>query len=312
MSAHHIYPIDSHYIKKGLAAFYILRQGDSCAIIDTGTSHSLPYAQKQLTAIGLDFSAVQYVIPTHVHLDHAGGASALMKACPNAQLVIHPYGSRHMIDPSRLIEGTKAVYGSKKFDELYGSIEPIDAERVIEADDGFSLTINGRRLLFLDTPGHANHHFCIYDEISESVFTGDTLGLCYPQLATNGKPFVFATTTPVQFKPDKLYSSIDKVCALGAKQFFLTHFGCVAYSEHLIAQLKHTIAIFCQLAIDVDNSGVDNKQVALEQRLSQFLLAELEKSGCRLSHEAQKETIQGDVVLNAQGLLVWRQKTKAA
>jgi len=95
--------IDTGYIRKEMAAIYLVRQGDEIAIIETGTKHSIPNIKKALEKDGLNFSSVSYVIPTHVHLDHAAGAGELMKLCPNAQLVIHPRGVRHMVDPSKLI-----------------------------------------------------------------------------------------------------------------------------------------------------------------------------------------------------------------
>ena len=97
---------------------------------------------------------MRYIIPTHVHLDHAGGASGLMELCTNAKLVIHPYGAAHMIDPSKLISGASSVYGEEKFKALYGEIKAINKDRVIQAPDGFKLNMNGREFEFLDTPGH--------------------------------------------------------------------------------------------------------------------------------------------------------------
>ena len=209
--SHGITVIDAEYGTSGVAALYLMVEGDQVAIIETGTNHSVPLIKEVLESKSLSFSNVRYVIPTHVHLDHAGGAGDLMHYCENAELVIHPFGAAHMIDPSRLEAGTIAVYGEESFSKLYGSIRPINAERVIEAPDGFKLKLNGRELEFLDTPGHARHHFCVVDKTSNGIFTGDTFGLCYPQLTTAEGPFSYATTTPVQFDPDALLISIDRL-----------------------------------------------------------------------------------------------------
>ena len=144
--------IDTGYIREEFAAIYLVRQGNEIAIIETGTKHSIPNIQQTLEKDGLNFSSVAYIIPTHVHLDHAAGAGVLMKLCPNAQLVIHPRGARHMVDPSKLIAGTVAVYGQEKFNQLYGDVVPIDSSRIIEADDNFVLDFAGRELKFIDTP----------------------------------------------------------------------------------------------------------------------------------------------------------------
>ena len=203
--------IDSGYIRQEMAAIYLLRQGDKIAIIETGTKHSIPKVQQALEKDGLDFSSVAYVIPTHVHLDHAAGAGELMKLCPNAQLVIHPRGARHMADPSKLIAGTVAVYGEEKFNQLYGDIVPIDSSRIIEADDNFVLDFDGRELKFIDTPGHARHHFCIWDRMTESMFTGDTFGISYRDFDNGDEIYIFPTTTPIQFDPYELIKSVNKL-----------------------------------------------------------------------------------------------------
>jgi len=156
--------IDSEYYSKDFAAIYLLKQKNKVIIIETGTNYSVPHVKEALSQIGLSFSDVSYVIPTHVHLDHAGGAGLLMMQCQNAALVVHPRGARHLIDPSKLVAGAKAVYGENKFKEYYGEIFPIDANRVIQADDNFILDFDGRELRFIDTPGHARHHFCIWDK----------------------------------------------------------------------------------------------------------------------------------------------------
>ena len=177
--AHGIYCVDALYVKPDVASIYLLREGDEVAIIETGTSHSLDNLLAVMAELGIDDNQVRYVIPTHVHLDHAGGASAMMSRFSQANLIIHPRGARHMIDPQVLIAGTVAVYGQEKFDRLYGNIEPISEDRIIVADDLQRHLLGSRELLFIDTPGHAYHHFCIYDEASRGIFTGDTFGISY-------------------------------------------------------------------------------------------------------------------------------------
>ena len=177
--------IDSGYFSNDFAAIYIIKQNNKVAIIETGTTFSVSNVKKALENDSLSFLDVAYIIPTHVHLDHAGGAGELMKQCPNAKLIVHPRGARHLIDPTKLIAGAMAVYGEKKFKKLYGKIIPIDANRVIEADDSFILDFDGRELKFIDTPGHARHHFCIWDKQTESMFTGDTFGISYRDLDHN-------------------------------------------------------------------------------------------------------------------------------
>jgi len=302
--SHGIFLIDAEYGHSGVAAIYLLEQGGEIAIIETGTNHSIPYVERALFETGLSFDQVRYIIPTHVHLDHAGGAGELMQHCNNAKLICHPFGARHLIDPSKLEAGTIAVYGEDKFRQLYGTIRPIDSGRVIEAPDNFSIDLNGRRLTFLDTPGHARHHFCVYDALSQGIFTGDTFGVSYPQITTKQGRFIFATTTPVQFDPDALLNSIDKLMSLSPQQMYLTHYGAITPSTEIVEQLKQSITVFKKIALDAEQIK-DNRVEFIQKKLKDFLLEQLIKMGCQLSTAFCSELIEMDTLLNAQGLDVW-------
>lgn len=304
---HGISVIDAEYLYPGVVAVYLLLQDDQLAIIETGTANSAANILAVIENHGFSTNNVRYIIPTHVHLDHAGGAGELMQHCQNAELVIHPYGARHMIDPSKLIAGTIAVYGEEKFKELYGVLKPIDAARVIEAPDEFELMLGSRRLRFLDTPGHARHHFCIYDETSQGIFTGDTFGLCYQALTTDDGPFIFPTTTPIQFDPPALLQSIERLMALQPKQMYLTHFGNIAPTEAVVNQLEKRIHHFTQIALaEKDNNN--NRLQAIETRLRDYLLAELTLMRCHQSAEFCEQFLANDISLNAQGLDIWLEK----
>jgi glyoxylase-like metal-dependent hydrolase (beta-lactamase superfamily II) len=296
--------IDAHYVRPGLAAVHLLEQGGRAALIDTGTSHSAAHVLDILRHKGIPPENVDYVIVTHVHLDHAGGAGALMEHLPNARLVVHPRGARHMVDPSRLMAGAAAVYGEEGMDRLFGRIVPVPTERVIEAPDGFTLTLNGRPLLFLDTPGHARHHFCVYDEKSRGVFTGDTFGISYREFDVGGREFIFPTTTPVQFEPDAAHASIDRLLALKPSHMYLTHYGRVGQPERLAAELHRMLDDLVGMAEGVREAGADRHRL-LTDRLGDYLLAQVAAHGCRLPREQAQALLAGDVELNAQGLEVW-------
>lgn len=301
---HGITQLDAEYMKPGVAAVYLLQQGDHIAIIETGTTLTVPAILATLEQHGLTVHNVDYVIPTHVHLDHAGGAGELISVCPNAQLVIHPYGAKHMIDPSRLIQGTIAVYGEEKFHQLYGELKPVPEDRVIEAPDNFELALNGRKLKFMDTPGHARHHFCVYDETSSGIFSGDTFGLSYPQLETDQGRFIFPTTTPVQFDPQALKSSIDCLLSLQPQSFYLTHFGPIMPTAEVVAQLRDGIDAFTDIAVSEKDSG-EQRQTRIAARMMDYLLEQLNKMGCTVSENVCREIMENDVTLNSMGLDVW-------
>lgn len=296
--------LDAQYIKSGVAAVYLLQQGDQIAIIETGTAHTIPAIMKVIDDRGLNAQYVAYVIPTHVHLDHAGGAGELISICPNAQLVIHPYGAKHMIDPSRLVEGTIAVYGEEIFHQLYGELKPVPEDRVIEAPDNFELELNGRKLKFLDTPGHARHHFCVYDETSRGIFSGDTFGLSYPQFETDQGRFIFPTTTPVQFDPQILKSSIDRLLSLQPQSIYLTHFGKITPTIEMVAQLIQGIDAFTEIALSEKDSG-EQLQTRIADRMMNYLLDQLNKMGCTVPENVCREIMENDVTLNSMGLDVW-------
>jgi glyoxylase-like metal-dependent hydrolase (beta-lactamase superfamily II) len=296
--------IDSGYHRAGLAAFYLLVEESAAAFIDTGTNHSVTNALAALRAKHLSPEQVAYVIPTHVHLDHAGGAGEMMHQFRNAKLIVHPRGARHMIDPSKLMAGVLDVYGAERAMKSFGTLRPVPAERVIEAPDHFTLQMNGRELLFLDTPGHARHHFCVVDQRSGSIFSGDTFGISYREFDTERGAFVLPTTTPVQFEPDRLHASIDRLLTYQPRQMLLTHFGRVTEIARLAADMHTLIDAFAELGRSVKGAGAERHALLIEGQ-RRMLLPRLRAHGCRLS-DAQIETVlHGDYELNAQGIGVW-------
>ena len=305
---HGISLIDAEYLYPGVVAVYLLQQDDQLAIIETGTANSAPNILAVIESQGLSPDNVRYIIPTHVHLDHAGGAGELMQHCHNAQLVIHPYGARHMIDPGKLIAGTIAVYGEEKFKQLYGELKPIEAERVIEAPDNFELTLGERRLQFLDTPGHARHHFCVYDEGSQGIFSGDTFGLCYQEISTEAGTFIFPTTTPIQFDPPALLQSIDRLMGLHPKQIYLTHFGNIEPTDAVVSQLKQRINDYTEIAL-AEKQNKENRLQNIQQAIKDYMLGELAAMQCHQPVDFLEQFLRNDISLNAQGLDIWLEKS---
>lgn len=298
-----IYAVDAGYLRPGLAAVHLIVQDGRVAVVDSGTRASLPALLQALQRLGLGATAVDYVLLTHVHLDHAGGAGALMGHCPNARLVVHPRGAPHMIDPARLVAGSIAVYGEARFRELYGEIVPVAAERVVQAPDGFELDWGGHHLIFIDTPGHARHHLCIFDAASGGVFTGDAFGLSYRAFDVAGRPFIFPTTTPVQFEPEAAHASIDRILSLRPRAAYLTHFGRVVDLSRLAADLHELLDAFVRIA-EAAPCG-EGRQAWLGAELEALLIERLRRHGCTMLDEDLRKLLAHDVELNAQGLAVW-------
>ena len=299
-----IYTVDALYYQPELASIHLIRSENRIAIIDTGTQYSLPQIESALSQLGLSYDHVDYIILTHIHLDHAGGAGALMSRCKNASLVVHPKGARHMIDPNKLVTGAKAVYGATEFTKLYGEITPIEASRIRQPSDGDTLELAGRPLTFIDTPGHANHHHCIVDSQTNSVFTGDTLGVGYRALRNQHSAFIMPTTTPVQFDPVAMHQSIDKVMSYDPKTLYLTHYSDLTPSSSLIAGLHEQIDDYVMLTQQVADQDGDFAQ-DLSIKLNDYLIRRCLNQVEGISEEVARHWIHLDAGLNAQGLVYW-------
>lgn len=300
--------IDTYFERPKLAASHLIIEGRRAAFIDTGTAFSVPNLLNTLASKNIPIENVDYVIVTHVHLDHAGGAGQLLQILPNARLVVHPRGARHLIDPTKLKAGAIAVYGETVFQKNYGDIIPINPDRVIEADDEFTLTLNGSRTLtFLDTPGHAKHHFCVFDEKSRSFFTGDTFGISYRDFDTNKGIFIYATTTPVQFEPTAYHNSINRLLSYHPEKMYLTHYGEVTGVDKLADKLHDSVDELVTIMESVADIS-EQRHNRLTDAIMDYFLKELRLLDCRIPEAKCRELLALDAELNAQGLEVWWDK----
>ncbi len=238
-----IITIDCNYIKPQYASSYLLIDDNDpsqaqAAFIDNNTTHCVPQLLQTLKNQGLSPEQVRYVIVTHIHLDHAGGSSALMKACPNATWVAHPRAAKHGIDPEKLISSAKQIYGEERFKQLYGEIEPIPSERIQIAQNNDYLSFGqGPSLQFIHTRGHANHHMCIFEPETCSIFTGDSFGVYYPELQDQGL-VILPSTSPTDFDYAEAILSLERILSTGAKQAYPTHYGVMPLINEAAAQLR--------------------------------------------------------------------------
>jgi glyoxylase-like metal-dependent hydrolase (beta-lactamase superfamily II) len=299
-----IVAFDAGYVRPILAAIHMVIEDGRVAFIDTGSNDALPNALAALEKLGLDVAAVDYVILTHIHLDHAGGAGAMMMAFPNARLVVHPRGGRHMAEPARLIAGVTAVYGAEYVQRVYGEIVPIPPTRIIEAPDGHVISLAGRNLLCLDTPGHARHHICIVDQETQGIFTGDMFGLSYRELDVDGRQFIFPTTTPTQFEPEEMRKSIQRLLSLNPDAMYLTHYSRVGDVQKKGDELLRHLDALVELAISERERGEDRHQW-IKEAMTSYLFSQIRAHGCQLSEAQLREIWETDLELNAQGLCVW-------
>ena len=303
---HGIHVIDTGFVRARFDAAYLVAERGRGAFIDTGTSFSLPRLLGAIGTAGLTREAIDYVIVTHVHLDHAGGAGVLMRELPNARLVAHARGARHMIDPSALLDGARGVYGDEEVARSYGEVPGVPAERVISTSDGLTLELAGRPLLFIDTPGHARHHHCIWDAASRSWFSGDTFGMSYPEFDTDGRQWPLPTTTPVQFEPAALRASIERLLSSQPQQVYVTHFGKVREPRRIADELL--LQIDAMVAIALRLRDARERQPQMKREFAALYRERVRAHGCTLSDARVDGLLALDVELNARGVAIWLDK----
>jgi glyoxylase-like metal-dependent hydrolase (beta-lactamase superfamily II) len=300
---HGVHVVDTGFHRDDFDAAYLIVQDTRAAFIDTGTNHSVPRLLAALEALGLSRQSVDWVIPTHVHLDHAGGVGALVRELPQARVLVHPRGARHLIDPSALYAGALAVYGQAEMDRNYGTLVPVEAARVVSSTDGGSVTLAGRALVTIDTPGHARHHHCIWDEASRGWFTGDTFGLSYREFDGPAGAWILPTTTPVQFEPDALQASIERLMASDPQCMYLTHYGRVTgvprLAELLLGQLGQLVARARAL------QHAPQRTRALREAVLDVHLSSLAAQGTAMPRERAQALLELDMTLNVQGIEAW-------
>lgn len=295
--------VDTEYLHPGHAAAHLIEQGGRAAFVDVGTNDSVPYLLAALRSLSLAPEDVDYVLLTHVHLDHAGGAGRLMRELPNALCVVHPRGAPHMIDPSRLSAGAEAVYGRERFARLYGRIEPIAAERVRRTQDAERLSLAGRTFDVLHTPGHALHHQVFVDRAHRCIFTGDTFGISYRELDSPAGAFITPTTTPTQFDPDQMCASIERLLACAPEALYLMHYSRVTDVPRLGAALLSQVRELERIARR--NAGAADRAGAIRAELWALWRSLAERHGCAVSESRLAELLAGDLELNTQGLVHW-------
>ena len=273
--------VDTEYLHPGHAAAHIVQHGGRAAIVDVGTNDSVPYLLAGLEVLGIPRESVDYLLLTHVHLDHAGGAGLLMRELPRATAVLHPRGAPHLIDPAKLIVGARAVYGAERYRRLYGEIVPLAAERVRTTQ------------VFVDRA-----HACI--------FSGDTFGLSYRELDSARGAFIVPTTTPTQFDPQQAIASVDRLLSYSPEAMYLMHFSRVTDVPRLAESLKAQILDLARIA--EQSAAAADPAAAIRAGLSALWRELALRHGCPLTPEGVLAVLAGDLELNTLGLLAWLQR----
>ena len=300
--------VDTEYLHPGHAASHVIQDSGRAAFVDVGTNFSVPYLLAALDSLGVAREAVDYVFLTHVHLDHAGGAGKLLQALPNARAILHPRGAPHMIEPAKLIAGSKVVYGEERFGRLYGELIPIPAARVKVVEDGERFRLGGRDLELIHTPGHALHHYVVVDRAHASIFPGDTFGISYREMDSARGAFITPTTTPTQFDPQQLIASIDRMVSYAPQAMYLMHFSRVTDVPRLAEMLKTQVRALVQIA--QRHAAAQDRHAAIQADMLELWLGLAHEHGAPLSDAQITTLLGGDLDLNTQGLVVWLDRVK--
>jgi len=287
---------------RGRTGAYLLL-GAEPTVIETGSAACHERLLAGLGEAGVKPEELCHVIVTHVHLDHAGGAGALMRLAPRALLHCHPRALPHLADPSRLWQGAATVYG-ERLELLFGRPLPVPAERIVVHEDGSTLALPGRTLTFYDTPGHARHHLGIVDSLTGGLFSGDTVSIRYqPELTGFPVPYLFPTTTPIDFDPVAALNTLDRLEGLGLRAVYHTHFSVTRPATTALAASR--AGIWAILALIEEGVGPDTPVAEVEARLQQVVLRDLQRLGIA---EPRLDFMALDLHLNAQGIVVYLQR----
>lgn len=209
----HIIDLDFLGNKTTIASFLIESEAGPI-LIETGPYSHFENLKKGVEKLGYQIEDIKNVLLTHIHLDHTGGAWALAEK--GATIYMHPFGTRHMIDPSKLLASAKMIY-KEDMDRLWGDLKPIPEENVKTLEHGEELLIGNRKLIAWHTPGHANHH--IAWQLDKVVFTGDVAGV-----KINEGP-VLAPCAPPDINLEKWHHSLEILRKINPEKLYLTHFG---------------------------------------------------------------------------------------
>ncbi|MDI6771376.1 MAG: MBL fold metallo-hydrolase [bacterium] len=262
--------IDTGYCRTPAAIGVYLLLGERPALVETGPDSTVEVVLEGVRAAGLDPSDLRAVAVTHIHLDHAGAAGALLRRLPHLDVYVHPLGAPHLVDPSRLITSARRLYGDD-LDTLLGEPEPVPAGQVQLLEDGAQVMLGSRRLRSLDTPGHARHHLALLDESSGDLFTGDAAGICLP-----GSRYLLPPTPPPELDVPTWDATLARLRALRPRRLLLTHFGPHTWCDELLAQMQQRLPAALGLVRSALDSGLDEEAIVERLRAAGASAAEVD------------------------------------
>lgn len=281
-----------------------LVEGPEPALVETGSQSSAGTVRDALHEAGVGPMDLRWLIVTHIHLDHAGAVGDLAREFPSATVVVHERGARHLLDPTRLIDSAGRVYGAL-LDDLYGRLDPVPADRLVAAGDGFRVDVGaGRTLVMVDSPGHAKHHHAVLDEATGTLMVGDAVGVRLPDIGV-----LRPATPPPDFDLDQAVASLRRFRGLRPQQVVLTHYGVVPGADETLAAAEDVLHRWVEVAEwtmrRAESTGVETVAAALAKAFA-------EPPGTLSPESVHKFEVLNGVHSNAAGIVRYLQQHQAA
>ncbi len=258
-----IYLIDTLALGfKEFMASYLILGGEKNALIDLGYASSFPVLVESLEEIGLKPKDVDYLVITHLHLDHSGAASLYIKSSKDSIIYCHPRAVKHLIDPSRLVESAGEVYG--EYMRLFGEIGPVPRENIREVKDGEGLYLGSLTLRIIYAPGHAPHQIAVYAEENGALITGDAVSVQHPS-----SPFRIPATPPPSYNHRDAITTLKKLESLNPKRILRPHFGEAHDTETFFDEEVKVLETWRRVVSEAINSEKDQEE-AIKKAINDY------------------------------------------
>ena len=235
-------------------AFFIATE--KLTLIEPGPTTFVPKIVDGLHKLGYEPDSLSYIIPTHIHADHSGGTGYLAQLAPNATMIAHEKGARHLANPAKLIEGTKLSWGENYESEI-GPIIPISKERIRAVREGDTVPLGERTLTVIHSPGHAKHHICLHDANNGDLFSGESLGMLLP----DGSEMVLPISSPPVFEIDVALETYNRLKKLNPSTIFFSHFGVSHNANRCIQLVEENTRVWGDIVLQALQSGENRAQI---------------------------------------------------
>jgi glyoxylase-like metal-dependent hydrolase (beta-lactamase superfamily II) len=286
---------------QGVIASYLLTGPGGLALIDVGSAATVDGLLAAVRASGHDPAAIEHIVLTHIHLDHAGAAGSLVQRLPNARVYVHRLGSAHLIEPTKLLSSAQRIYGDR-MRELWGDVEAVPADRIVVLEDEAELHVGRRNLRALYTPGHAVHHVALHDPTRRTLFAGDVAGV-----RLQGVDFVRPPTPPPDLSLEDWSASIARIAHLDLDELYLAHFGPVRPVRAHLTELQARLEDWGTLMLAGMRAGKDDHALAAD--LARHADAAILRAASTPAHDVlRRYEIATNYLMSAQGYVRYYRK----